>query len=530
MGDIQITGVTSDANDSFTFVLWRDIAANTVIRFMDQSFTNATNGLIGSETDMSLTFNTALTAGTVVRVEDTGTTLVNGGTFNGTKSGSLSGISASGDQVFIYQGAAVTNSGTSFSGRTLLYGVNISSTSWVTSGVDSNNSFLPNAINSIDANLDTDAFENADYSGARTGLTTAFYRAAAASVSNYTQSNTRSNLATGSFTIASTASVTWDNNGETSGTGGTGIWDSITKDKWSNSGNTTFFRWVNPSVGTSHNAVFAGTAGTVSVASGGVTASGLQFGVNGYTLQNNAVTLSGASTPALQVTTSGHTAIVSSTLAGNQGFTKTGNGILRLTGNNTISGDVSVTAGTLQLSTASNQALGQATSISVSNGTLLLGASDEINNTADLTLGTGGIFNLAGFSEGSISADGLGTLILTGNATFDFGTAASGTSILRFEGAGTRSGKLSLLDYDIGTDRLLFTGVATDPGSFGSVYGPGDISFNGMDGFAAIQFGGYYEIVPVPEPGTILGASALLGLVAWRERRRWLGRRVSASV
>ena len=35
-----------------------------------------------------------------------------------------------------------------------------------------------------------------------------------------------------------------------------------------------------------------------------------------------------------------------------------------------------------------------------------------------------------------------------------------------------------------------------------------------------ISFGGNQELVPVPEPTTIFGALALLGLVGYRERRR----------
>ena len=155
VGDIQVVGVTADANDSFTFVLWRDIAANTVLRFMDQSFTNATTGVLGTENDMSLTFTSALTAGSVIRVEDTGTTLVNGGAFSGSKAGSLSGVSNGGDQVFIYQGTAM-GAGTSFTGRTLLYGYNLASSNWITTGTATSNiSYLPTAISGIDANIDT---------------------------------------------------------------------------------------------------------------------------------------------------------------------------------------------------------------------------------------------------------------------------------------------------------------------------------------------------------------------------------------
>lgn len=35
-----------------------------------------------------------------------------------------------------------------------------------------------------------------------------------------------------------------------------------------------------------------------------------------------------------------------------------------------------------------------------------------------------------------------------------------------------------------------------------------------------------FEVVPVPEPGTIFGGLALLGLVGWRERRRFLRRSI----
>lgn len=50
--------------------------------------------------------------------------------------------------------------------------------------------------------------------------------------------------------------------------------------------------------------------------------------------------------------------------------------------------------------------------------------------------------------------------------------------------------------------------------------GQGDISFNGVAGYAAISFGGYYEIVAVPEPTSVLGVLGLLALIAYRERRR----------
>lgn len=443
-GDIQLTGVTSDANDSFSFVLWKDITAGTVIRFTDQSFTNASNGLLGTETDMSLTFTTGLSAGTVIRVEDTGTTLVNGGTFSGTKTGSLSGISASGDQIFVYQGTAVGNTGTSMSGRTLLYGFNIADTSWISSGTaDSNTSYLPTAISGQDLNLDSGNFDNADYSGARTGMTTAAYRAAIANVDNYTQNDTRSDLATGGFTSTSAVDLTWDANGKTAGTGGTGTWDTTTQSRFSNSGNTTFLHWVDASAGNGQKAVFAGTAGTVSVASSGVKTSGLQFNVNGYTLQSNTVTLvdSVSGTPTVHVVTSGHSATINSILAGTSGMRKTGAGDVVLGADNTYTGGTTIDSGKVTIGnggTTGSLGGGAVTN----NGALVFNRSNAftvsngISGTGTLTKTSSGTMTLTGVNDysGATTVDA-GRMVIGGsvaNSAFSVsnGAALSGTGTI----------------------------------------------------------------------------------------------------
>lgn len=411
-GDVITIGVTSDANDSFAFVLLRDIDAGTVIRFMDQSFTNATTGVLGTENDMSLTFSVGLTAGTVVRVEDTGTTLVNGGAFSGTKTGSLSGVSASGDQIFIYQGTAM-GSGTSFTGRTLIHGINVADTSWLTTGTASSNaSYLPTAISGLDLNLDSGNFDNLDYNGTRTGMTAAAYRAALANLANYTQNDTRFDLATGSFTIENALFLHWDANGTTAGDGGTGTWDTTTQSRFKNGASgSTYLRWVNRTAGNDHTAVFGGTAGTVSVASGGVTTSGLQFNTTGYLVQNNSITLSAAATPVVSVG-DGLTATVNSALAGSQGFEKTGGGILILGG---AQDGLTVTG------------------ITVSAGTLRAGATDVnfIPSVGTLTLASGATLDLNGWAESIAGLSGSGT-VTTGAATpnvrFGVGDANASTT------------------------------------------------------------------------------------------------------
>ena len=57
--------------------------------------------------------------------------------------------------------------------------------------------------------------------------------------------------------------------------------------------------------------------------------------------------------------------------------------------------------------------------------------------------------------------------------------------------------------------------------SFLTDFAQSDISFAGFGpGYSAIQFGGQFEIVPVPEPSSVATAMVLLGLIGWRERRK----------
>jgi autotransporter-associated beta strand protein len=440
VGDIQVTGVTADAADSFSFVLWKDIASGTVIRFMDHSFTNATTGLNGSESDMSLTFGTGLSAGTVVYVEDGGVTRVNGGTFVGTKSGSLSSIAGRGDQVFVYQGTAV-GAGTSFAGRTLLYGFNVADTSWLSSGAaNSRNSYLPTAINSLDANVDTGNFDNADYSGARTGMTTAAYRAAVGNLVNYTQSNTRFALNTGGFTSVTGVNLTWDANGTSAGTGGAGTWDTTTQSQFKNgSSGATYLHWVNSSSGNAHTAVFGGTAGAVNVAAGGVIASGLSFDVNGYSITGNSVTLTGA-TPAVSVTNAADAATITSTLSGSAGITKGGAGLLVLAGNNNYTGATTLSSGVLQVGSSGVGNTGTG-AMNVSGGTLT-GTGTVRASSVTFSNGT----RLAAGDVTGLGVTGKGTLTFTPITTAIYDIASDAEVLLDVTPGGV-------------SDKLVFNGT-----------------------------------------------------------------------
>ena len=210
-----------------------------MIRFMDSSFTSTAGTTVDSgEDSVTITFNSVLSAGTVVRWVKGGgpggnpVVSVNGGTLTGSTSGEVS-LKSSGDQVFAYQGSDVT--GTSFSGRTLLYGLNLANAGWITSGTaNENNSYLPTVIAGQDNSLAAGAFDNAQYSGVRSGMTESAYRASIGNILNYTTSDTRSDLTTTGFSSATSMSLFWDADGNGAGNGGTGGWDDTTQSRFKN--------------------------------------------------------------------------------------------------------------------------------------------------------------------------------------------------------------------------------------------------------------------------------------------------------
>lgn len=163
------------------------------------------------------------------------------------------------------------------------------------------------------------------------------------------------------------------------GGGGSGIWTSAGTTWATNSGGAG-----SGQTQSSATLIFADTAGTVTV-SGGVTVSnGMTFQTNGYTLGQSTITLAGATAANNAITTdTGVTATISSELAGTTGVTKAGAGSLILSASNTFSGNIAVSAGTLQI--ASDSALGNAANDIVNNGTLKTTASVALDAGRDIS-------------------------------------------------------------------------------------------------------------------------------------------------
>ena len=218
--DIMILGGNTDSPDGFAFVTWVALDAGTQIGFTDGSYLGSGNWN-GNENFATYQVPTGgLAAGTVVVATDSGSNPQSydiGGSISGS-TGRLSGISNGGDQVFAFQrtdGTVATtipfnsaNSTTAafLANHTLLFGLNISNTGFITSGSGSSNlSYRPDAGSGAGLLDTTTSFslnaEDAQYSGPRTGLTIADYKTALLNSLNWATSTNNLALSSTDFAI-----------------------------------------------------------------------------------------------------------------------------------------------------------------------------------------------------------------------------------------------------------------------------------------------------------------------------------------
>jgi autotransporter-associated beta strand protein len=195
----------------------------------------------------------------------------------------------------------------------------------------------------------------------------------------------------------------------------------------------------------------------------------------------------------------GESATISGDMDGEGGVTKTGSGLLTLTGDNSYTGAVQVSAGTLELASTTGGAAAATTAVSVAGGAiLLLSQTDQVNDSATVSLSGGTIQRAGGVSEV------FGTLTLTTDSFLDFGTGAAGT--LSF-GAYTPSSLLTVENFGVG-NVLTFGSNLTGTINNGSLFSF-DNSFNSAwDGGT-----GTFTITAIPEPSTVLAALLLSALL-----------------
>ena len=277
--------------------------------------------------------------------------------------------------------------------------------------------------------------------------------------------------------------------------GGDGVWhlDGV-DNNWTNGDGS-----VNAAYADGTLAIFAGLGGAVTVdnTGGAVTASGLQFASDGYTITGDALTLVGPQS-VIRVgdgTALGAdmTATIGAELAGATQLVKTDLGTLVLTGTNSYTGGALIDAGTLSIS--SNANLGAAAGgITIKDGTLLattgmvIDRAITLTGAATLSVQPGAALAVEGIIDGAGSLTTTGGLVtLTADNTYTGGTTISeGTLQI---GAGGATGSIvgdvvnnAALVFNRSND-LVFEGAVSGSGQLTQA-GAGTLTMNGVSTYS----------------------------------------------
>jgi autotransporter-associated beta strand protein len=192
---------------------------------------------------------------------------------------------------------------------------------------------------------------------------------------------------------------------------------------------------------------------------------------------------------------------------GTNGLIKTGAGTVALTASNDYNGTTSISNGVLNLNATGGAAAGATTNVTVqSGGTLLVSQSNQVNDSAAVTLSGGTI------QRGSGVTETFGNLNLTAASVINFGTGT--TNSLNFSNYTGGGFKLSVTNFLAGNILTFKTDLS------GSI---SNTSLFGFDnGFNSAWNGGTstFTITAIPEPSTVAAAFGLAAVFLWPARRR----------
>ncbi|MEI4505950.1 autotransporter-associated beta strand repeat-containing protein [Sphingopyxis sp. CCNWLW253] len=220
--------------------------------------------------------------------------------------------------------------------------------------------------------------------------------------------------------------------------GGSGTWRAAGDVNWTDSTGLFAAPFANASF-----AVFQGAGGTVAVdnTNGQVEATGMQFAVNGYTVQGGGLTLvDDSSQPGQSVIRVGdgtaagadYTTTIASDLAGATQLVKTDAGTLILSGTNSYTGGTAINGGTIRISQNLNLGDNGGT-LSFNGGTLNTAAdmgiirSIDLGGTGIIDVDAGTLLTINGTISGggAFVKNGTGLMILTANNGYTGGTTVN---------------------------------------------------------------------------------------------------------
>lgn len=278
--------------------------------------------------------------------------------------------------------------------------------------------------------IDTSGITALQAVDAGTTLTFRFYASGQTTTGGWgfnSPTSTTAGLTVLGTTAPATSSSVYFWTADGSALGGGGTWDT-SGSNWSPSEQTV----VGQAWDQSKAASFGGPAGVVTV--GNVSADrGLRFTTDGYALSGGTLTLAGPTVNPINVASSA-SATIASTLAGTTGVLKQGDGALVLGGVNTFSGDVIITAGTLEV--GADAAFGATTNDISLGGTLATTATLSLASGRDLN--GGGTLSVAPGTSLTVNGNAnLSALILASAGSLNLNGPTSTVGVLTMNAPGT---------------------------------------------------------------------------------------------
>jgi autotransporter-associated beta strand protein len=217
-------------------------------------------------------------------------------------------------------------------------------------------------------------------------------------------------------------------------------------------------------------------------------------------LGSGAITISNLLAATLELAVTG-TNVMANNISGGGALVSSA-GETRLTASNNFTGATAVTGGVLNLNSSAGSSLGSTASVSVTNATLLVSQSNQVNDSATVSLSGGTIAK----GSGAIS-ETFGGLALSANSTLDFG---SGTGNFTFATYNPSTFVLKFDNFNVGNSLTVTTGT----------FSASEFNFNSFGYSQTASPVGGFTITAIPEPSTVAAAIGLVGVLLWPARRR----------